>query len=60
METQQLGRRFPDTQHPARHETCVVREEAVLATFVGADVTESVADDERAPVQDAQGALRHA
>jgi len=42
MEAQQLRRRLADAQHPARYESRVVGEEAMLATFVGANVAEPV------------------
>ena len=38
----------------------VVREERVLTTLIGVDIAEPLADDERASVQHAQGALRQA
>ena len=59
IEAQQLQRRRADAQDPARDEARVLGEEAVLAPLVGAHVAEAVADDERAAVQDAEGALRH-
>ena len=59
VEAQQLQRRLADAQDPARDEARVLGEEAVLATLVGADVAEAIADDEGAAVQDAEGALRH-
>jgi hypothetical protein len=50
METQQLERRLPDAEDPSRYEARVLGKEAVFAPLVGADVTEPVPDDERAPV----------
>src|ERR1700727_1951138 len=59
MKAQQLQRSRSDAQDPARYETGVSGEEAVLAPLVGADVAQPVTDDEGASVQDAEGPLRH-
>lgn len=59
IETQQLERRLSDAEDPPRYEARVLGKEALFATIVGTDVTEPVSDDERAPVQDAEGPIRH-
>ena len=58
LEAEQLKWRVGDAQHPAREEAGVLGEEAVLATLVGAHVTEAIADDEGASVQHAERPLR--
>src|ERR1700685_1519614 len=59
VEAQQLERRVADTQHPARDKARVLGEETVLAALIGTYVAVAIAHDERAPVENTQGALRH-